>query len=161
MTKPGNSNQIQLSPEGAELVQAIAKKAGLPQGTVAAGARVVSRHELERDGVSLTSMEHPAGPTFSLNGGLLRPVLGASHHDLRLGISVAYQNGVASRWTIVMRRDGVRLCELDYDDEEACEREKDLIRAALDYAKCSDNSFSISTRSSGIRNFNAANGQEL
>jgi hypothetical protein len=161
MTKPGSTNQIQLTPEGLSLVQTIAKRAGLPDGTIAANARVVSRHELEGDGVSLISMAHPAGPIFAIDGETLRPVSGAVLHDLRLGVSVMYQNGVAARWTIVMRRDGIRLCELDYADEVSCETERDDLSRLINARLKSDETFEIPTRAIDIRNYNPTNGQEL
>jgi hypothetical protein len=160
MTNPGSTNQIKLTPESASLVNAVAKRSGLPVGTIAANARVVSKHELA-DGAQLRSMDHPIGPVLCVENGFLRHVLGSSLRDLRLGVSVMYRNGVASNWTIVIRRYGDRLCELDYDDERVCEAERDNLRTLIDAWLSSGHTFEMETKALAIRKFNPANGQEI
>jgi len=162
MTKPGSTNQVQLSQESANLVNAIAKRAGLPEGTIAANVRVVSRHEIEdRDGVSLNPVTHPEGPVLLISNGRIVPAPSASLQGLRLGMSVHYQNGVADRWTFVARRAGVRLCEIDYAGESRCEYELEALRVCIDSFLVSDVLFSFPTQATEIRNFNPVNGSEL
>lgn len=166
MTRPGSTNQaqVQLSPEGVALVNAISKRAGLPERTIAANARVVGRHELEsREGASMKADANPGGPLFVIAYGCVRPATGASLADLRLGVSVLYQNGAAARWTIVIRRGGVRLCEIDYDDEGRCEAEQAALRMQIDHMLMliTDTTFEIKTQATAIRNFNSVNGAEL
>jgi hypothetical protein len=161
MTRPGSTNQIQLSPEGAALAQELAKKTGMPGNAVAVNARVVGRHELESLDGAVKSKAYPSGPVFEIANGVLQPWPGASMMGLRLGMSVHYSNGAASRWTIVMRREGSRVCEIDYADEETCETEMAALRVCIDSFLVSDVLFSFHTQAIGIRNFNPFNGGEI
>jgi len=161
MTKPGSTNSVQLSPEGAALVNAVAKRAGLPAGTLAANARVSSRHELS-DRERQEKPTEPAGPLFLIDNGVLNQAPGASFEGLRIGMSVLYSNGVASKWTMVIRRDGLRLCEIDYADEETCEIEMASARQMMGAQMITDIwSFSFPTHAVAIRNFDPSNGQEI
>jgi hypothetical protein len=82
---------------------------------------------------------------------------------VRLGIlcPIEYDAGINGQWSIVVRRDGDRLCQIDYDDELVCEEELRQIRKGIDDWLTGGVPFEMPTKALSITNFNPANGQEL
>lgn len=156
MTTPN----IQMTPEVAAIVFAVNNRSGIPANTVAINARTSSRHEVPQDAVAVPTVTQSSEPLFTLNGSVLRSTT-ADLSGLRLGVSVSYQHGVAVKWTLVIRKNGVRCCELDYSSEVLCEVECDDIRQYINVAIERGITLMYVCNSKVIRNFNMITGAEL
>jgi len=155
-----SNEQIQLSPEGAAIAQAVAKSMGVSGNSVAPNVRMRE----SRNGVALTSMAHPvnAGPILAIDvDDILRPTQLDDLIGVILGMRIVHRDGIASEWVLVVRRSAERLCELVYDSEEQCELERDMLRMEIDAWLTGGVPFEMPTKATSIINFNPANGQEL
>jgi hypothetical protein len=127
-----NRNQTQLSPEGAAIAQAVARKTGLQANVLAPNLRLrETGKEKPAPVIELPDLSSPAmegrrdGPGSS-------SLVCNSPVGLRLGMYIQRRDGIDVGWYIVARRNSMKIWTLAYESETDCEREMKLIRAWLD-----------------------------
>jgi hypothetical protein len=163
MTKPNNSNQIELSPEGAAIAQAVARGAGLAGNQIDPNVRM---HDSARGEIaSLPPGTNSCAPQPILAidwvDRILRPTQLDSLSGVRLGMAVGTACFQPWRWVIVVRRDGKKLCEIDYDNEKACEAELETLRMEIDAWLTGGYPFEMFTKANRIVCFDPNTGRPL
>jgi hypothetical protein len=156
-------NQTQLSPEGAAIAQAVARKTGLNTSVIAPNMRVHTPVKATEKTVELLDL---SGPLMTMDvGGKDQNCSSLVCNDpfgILLGLNILIKDGIETRWSIVARREGVKLWTLDYDSEEQCEREIKLIRIWLDALMTKNDNYSfIGSKALKLTLFNPLTGQEL
>jgi hypothetical protein len=164
MTKPNNSNQIELSPEGAAIAQAVAKNAGLATNQIVPNVRMRDSNQIE----TVAFLPHGSRPrapqpilAIDWVDCILRPTQLDTLVGIRLGMAVFQRDGMPWRWVIVVRRDGKKLCEIDYDNEKACEAELETLRTEIDAWLTGGYPFEMFTKANCIVCFDPNTGREL
>lgn len=125
------AENIQLSPEGAVVAQAVARKTGLGSNVLAPAMRL---RETTKEVPAVVVLPDLSGPAMELrrdDHGSCNLVCNAPV-GLRLGMHVLRRDGIDICWSIVARREGVKLWTLDYASESHCESEMASIRLWLD-----------------------------
>ena len=163
MTKPNSSNQIELSPEGAAIAQAVARGAGLATNQIVPNVRM---HDSARGEIApLPSGTNSVAPQPILAidwvDCILRPTQLDTLVGVRLGMAVFQRDGMPWRWLIVVRRDGKKLCEIDYDNEKACEAELETLRMEIDAWLTGGYPFEMFTKANCIVCFDPNTGRTL
>jgi hypothetical protein len=94
--------------------------------------------------------------------GILYPTQLDDLVGVRLGMAITVSDaGVISLWSIVVRRNGEKLCQIDYDDELICETELETLRKEIDAWLTGGYPFEMFTKAVKITNFNPATGREI
>jgi hypothetical protein len=153
------TNKIDLSPEGAAIANAIAKSLGVADGQIVPHARTRDRVAFLPHG----SAPKGAQPALAIDAsGLLYPTQLDTLVGVRLGLAIAVNDaGLIYQWSIVVRRDGERLCQIDYNDELICEAELETLRVEIDAWLTGGWPFEMFTKAIKITNFNPSTGGVL
>jgi hypothetical protein len=154
--------KLELTLETAAIARAVAAATGIEASSIAPNLRIRESHKPTPPAADACPRVSHGGPLFYtdfVNG--LRPVEGAKLWGLRLGLSQTTTYGLPSKWTIVIRRAGTRLCEIDYDKEAACQEEIGMLRAAIDLLLTSEMEWNFPTAATAVRNYNSDNGALL
>jgi hypothetical protein len=156
-------NKTQLSPEGAIIAQAVARRTGLSQSVIAPNMRNISSARTDEKPVEPESLDL-SSPTMTMVGdGLGSSSLVCNKPDgLRLGMHVLHRDGIDVLWSIVARRDGIKVWTLDYDSEAECEHDITAIRVWLDDMLAHNMKYPFLDREClKLTLFNPVTGQEL
>jgi hypothetical protein len=132
--------QMNLSPEGAAIARAVNQTIGVKADVLAIKTRsrddagekkapAVEAHPQFKWDIAPDSVDELSIPFLHY----YRPSEGSVLTDILLGMAERVNLGVADRWSIVGRRNGARLFQLDYDNEPDCEADRDSLRMALDH----------------------------
>jgi len=79
-----------------------------------------------------------------------------------LGMRITLDNaGLICKWSIIVRRGGDTLCQIDYDDELTCEEEQETLRKEIDAWLTGGYPFEMFTKAIGITNFNPETNRPL
>lgn len=92
---------------------------------------------------------------------ILRPIQLDDLVGVRLGLAVFLRDDMPWRWVIVVRRDGKKLCEIDYDNEAACESELETLRMEIDSWLTGGYPFEMFTKANCIVCFDPNTGRTL
>jgi len=155
------TNKIDLSPEGAIIANAVAKSLGVAEGQITPSARV---RDSSQTVAFLPHGSAPRGAQPILTIGadrVLYPTQLDTLVGVRLGMLIAVNDEGLTKASIVVRRNGERLCQIDYSDELACEEELETLRAEIDSWLTGGYPFEMFTKATKITNFNPSTGGAL
>jgi hypothetical protein len=154
-------NRTQLSPEGAVIAQAVARKTGLQTNVLAPNLRLRETAKEPTAPVDLPDLSSPAmegrreGPSCSV-------LVCNDPVGLLLGMHIAIRDGIETCWSIVARRDGCKLWTLDYASQDDCEVEMKLIRIWIDDLLTRAEAYHFpGSKTTKLTLFNPVTGQEL
>jgi hypothetical protein len=151
---------LNLSPEGAAIAQAVAKKTGMASNSIAPNIRMRE----ERVTVAISPKAAPKEPTRILDiddNGCLRPTGEDDLLNLRMGLHEHRRNGLVEKWAIVFRRNGDKVCQLEYDSELTCMYEFAMIHQEIQRWVLGDPPFIVNTNTIKLTNYNPTTGQVI
>jgi hypothetical protein len=159
-------NKTDLSPEGAAVARAVARHVGVSETAIAPNMRIRESNTFHNCYAADIATPYQVGepkPFLAIDvDGLLRPTQLDDLVGVVLGVRIQLDDaGLISKWSIMVRRRGDTLCQIDYDDEEQCEAERDMLRMEIDAWLTGGVPFEMPTKATSIINFNSATGQEL
>lgn len=159
-------NRTQISKEGAIIAQAVARKAGLSANVLAPNLRLHSGpNDKPAPGpAEVPDLSSPA-MVWDMAGGpdhTSYSLVCNSPESLRLGMHILRRDGIDVCWSIVARRNGAKIWQLDYESEAECEHDITAIRVWLDDMIAHNMSYPFHERPCiKLTLFNPATGQEL
>lgn len=158
-------NRTQISKEGAVIAQAVARRAGLSANVLAPNLRQCPGAEPAPGPVEVPDLSSPAMVWDMAGGGpdhTSYSLVCNSPENLRLGMHILRRDGIDVCWSIVARRNGAKIWQLDYESEAECEHDIAHIRVWLNDMTVNKMNYQLYDRQCiKLTLFNPATGQEL